>query len=68
MGIAQIPSPVPHLVSQQQAAEMFGVTVRTIRTWQAKGLIKSYRVGVGRGRLRIDADSLVGAMRPLASA
>lgn len=49
------------LMTQQEAAAYFGVTVRTVRRWQAEGLITAYRVG--RRGIRIDADTLDGALR-----
>lgn len=49
------------LMTQQEAAMYFGVSVRTVRRWQAEGLITAYRVG--RRGIRIDADTLDGALR-----
>ena len=44
----------PVLVSRQQAAEMLGVTVRTVRSMIADGRLRGYRLGDRVVRLRLD--------------
>lgn len=42
------------LITQQQAAKMLGLTVRTIRSLIADGTLKGYRIGPRTIRLRLD--------------
>lgn len=44
------PSETPALMSQAEIAEYFGVTQRTIRNHEARGLIKSVRICGGAPR------------------
>lgn len=48
------------LVSQKEAADLVGVTPRTIRNWVANGAVRAWRTPGGRA-LRIDPDELLSA-------
>lgn len=54
--------PTRTFVTQQQAAERFGVHVRTIRNWISKGLIVGYKMPTGRA-IRVDLDEIERVMR-----
>jgi excisionase family DNA binding protein len=45
-------APVPQYVSMIEAAEILGVTDRTIRNLISRGVLPAYRLG-GKNRLRI---------------
>lgn len=53
------------LVSLPQAAEMLGVTTRTLRRYIADGRLSAYRLGPRM--LRVDLDELDALLRPLAT-
>lgn len=36
------------LLTQQEAAEIFGVSRQTFTVWRRRGLIPTYRIGTGR--------------------
>ncbi|MBN9611004.1 MAG: hypothetical protein BGO26_16700 [Actinobacteria bacterium 69-20] len=59
-------APVPRYVSIEIAAEMLGVTVRSIRRWIADGTIPASRIGSKVVRIR--EDDLLAAMRPIPAA
>ena len=48
------------LLSQKEAAEIFGVSRQTLSVWRRKGLLPTYRIGVGRtvGFKRSDIEAL----------
>jgi len=48
------------LLTQKEAAEIFGVSRQTFTKWREQGLIPTYRVGVGRaiGFKRSDINQL----------
>lgn len=48
------------LISQQEAADLVGVSARTIRNWIADGAVRAWRTPGGR-TLRIDPDELLSA-------
>jgi excisionase family DNA binding protein len=54
-------------LSQQEAAEYFGVTDRTIRAYIARGAITARRLP-GSRLIRIDRHELDAALRPVPSA
>ena len=45
---------MPTLITQQQAAEMLGLTDRTIRAMIADGRLRGYSIGRRVVRLRLD--------------
>nr|WP_294564864.1 helix-turn-helix domain-containing protein [uncultured Rhodopila sp.] len=49
-----LPDPFEGLVTQQQAADLYGVTKRTIRNWQRDGIIEAVKGPKGRVFYRLD--------------
>jgi excisionase family DNA binding protein len=47
-----VAAPVPRYVSMGEAAELLGVTDRTIRNLISRGVLPAYRLG-GKNRVRI---------------
>lgn len=50
------------LATQQQAAEHFGVTDRTIRAWISKGYLTGFRLPSGRA-IRVDLNEIENAAK-----
>jgi excisionase family DNA binding protein len=46
------------LLSIREAAKLLGISDSTMRTMTERGLIPHYRVGTGRGSIRISSDDL----------
>jgi excisionase family DNA binding protein len=59
-------SPLPAMLTIQQAAEAYGTCDKTIRRRIADGSLLSYRVGPRL--IRVDRDSLLALARPMAGA
>lgn len=55
----------PRYYSISDAAEILGVTVKTIQRWIADGTIPAHRIGTKV--VRISEDSLNAALRPIPS-
>ncbi len=49
-GRAPTTEPVPRVYSQQETADLFGVTPKCCRDWERKGLLKAVRLGPKRKR------------------
>jgi excisionase family DNA binding protein len=50
-----------NIVTQQHAAQVIGVTDRTVRNWISQGLIIGYRLPSGRG-IRVDLTEITEKM------
>jgi excisionase family DNA binding protein len=50
----------------KQAAEFFGVDIKTIRRWIAQGRLSAYRVGPRL--IRIERDSILKLCKPIGNA
>lgn len=63
-GGADVSVPDREMVTQEQVAERYGVTVKTVRNWIARGIITGYRMPGGR-LIRIDLNEVERAMTPI---
>ncbi len=61
-GAGQLPPQVP----LKQAAQFFGVDVRTVRRWISDGRLVAYRVGPRL--IRVDRDSVLRLAQPVGGA
>jgi len=60
---AEVISRAPRFVTQKEAAEILGVTDRTVRTMIADGRLTGYRAGRRIVRLRLD--EVEAALKPM---
>lgn len=54
---------MPELLKLKEAAEIAGVHRNTIVNWIDAGLLKKYRVGVGRGVVKVCKEELLKVCR-----
>ena len=63
MSLSHGVGPTGLLLTTAEAAEQLRITVRTLRRWRKKGLVRSYKLGRGRVRiLQTDVDDLIKTM------
>ena len=56
----------PELMTIEQVAEYDQASQDTVRRWIRSGVLPAYRIGSGRGAIRVKREDVLALLRPIA--
>lgn len=56
---------LPELLTIEQVAEYYQTSKDTVRRWIREGVLPAYRIGSGRGAIRVKRDDMLSILKPI---
>lgn len=55
----------PELLTIEQVADYYQTSKDTVRRWIREGILPAYRIGSGRGAIRVKREDMLAILKPI---